>query len=66
MHMKSCKVLSEEPISSSEVQQRLREFLSKKHIKEGLSKDDYSRLRGLQRSLQHEQLRSNAEESMDT
>lgn len=60
MHTRSCKVLSEETITSTEMQQKLGEFLSKKHVKEGLSRDDYSRLRGLQKSLTTEVMKLNS------
>lgn len=47
-------VLKEHGISIAEMDQQLREFLRRQHVKNGLSSEDYTRLQALQRALKHE------------
>ena len=47
----TAKILKEEPISAEEMEQQLRTFLSKHHVRSKLPKDDYTRLKNLQEAL---------------
>lgn len=48
----SVQVLEDKAVSISQVHKNLSEFLKKKHIQEGLSDDDYTRLERIQKALE--------------
>lgn len=51
----SMEVVKDEGISGNDVEERLSAFLKQKHIREGLSDDDYSRLKRFQKALEKEE-----------
>lgn len=61
----SMEVVQDEGISSKDVEERLSAFLKQKHIREGLSDDDYSRLKHFQKALESEEKNNNAESSLE-
>jgi hypothetical protein len=50
----SVEVLGESVIPVSQVSKNLSQFLKKKHIQEGMSDDDYTRLERVQKALEKE------------
>ena len=59
------QVLREEFLSVEETEKQVREFLKKRHVMEGLSTEDYSRLCGLQEALAEEAGSKEAEKEAD-
>ena len=57
----SLEVVQDESMSGKDVEERLSAFLKQKHIREGLSDDDYSRLKRFQKALKKEVKTNNAE-----
>ena len=48
------RLLNERRISTAEMDQHLREFLRRRHVKSGLSSEDYISLQALQKALKLE------------
>lgn len=48
------QVVEDKSISSTEVHKNLSDFLGKKHVREGLSDDNYTRLQRIQKTLERE------------
>ena len=48
------KVLQEKGVSAAEMEAQLRQFLRRRGVAEGLSKNQYSRLQGLHEALRQE------------
>lgn len=48
------QVLEDRPVPTQDMRKQLEEFLKRKHVKEGLSKVKYTRLKGLLESLKHD------------
>ena len=51
MQVENLEILKEEGIPAEEMGKQLNEFLKQKHVREGISKDEFSRLKGLMNSL---------------
>ena len=52
MNVENSQIMKDEPIAPEDMRKQLEEFLKKKYVREGLSKDKYTRLKGLMVSLQ--------------
>ena len=48
------RLLNERGVSTAEMDQHLREFLRRRHVKSGLSSEDYTSLQALQKALKLE------------
>ena len=55
MQAETVRVLKEERISPSEMEKVLSEFLKRKHVCDRISKEDSTRLKALQETLEEEQ-----------
>ncbi len=53
MNVENLQVLKNECVPPQDMRKQLEEFLKKKHVREGLPKDKYARLRGLMASLKN-------------
>ena len=51
MNVENLQIIKEEPLEPEDMKKQLEAFLKKKHVREGLSKDKYTRLKGLMASL---------------
>ena len=51
MNVENSQIMKDEPIAPEDMRKQLEEFLKKKYVREGLSKDKYTRLKGLMVSL---------------
>lgn len=47
------QVLEDQSVPTQDMRKQLKEFLKRKHVKEGLPKAKYTRLEGLMESLKH-------------
>ena len=52
--MNTVEVVEEQVMPINQVPKNLSDFLKKKHIQEGLSDDDYTRLKQIQKALEKE------------
>lgn len=51
INIENVQTVKEEAVTAKDMRKQLEEFLKRKHVKEGLSKDKHARLKGLMVSL---------------